>query len=451
MFFHRHDILEKMNQIGDEALYFSRDLYEEHLENASFLYGSRLYLLNAPHVSWLDAAPVEGRLQAQLEALALGDELSVEVCHDKINTGRRGVLYAAVRLFCHLGRVDEIKEIIDGLDAENSRHLTEITHALCHGLPTACHDMLRDMMTSRDSMMIRMAAEIIGYHRLPMTNELMEVLNGNQTALSAAVVRAVGRLRPREARSYLLDIVKQNHTEEAMIYEACLALLRIGEKSLVKPLLQNNATGNRRYLIMGLCGNVTDVPLLQEIALSAAACDESLLALGLLGDMSSVDLLIKVMHDPQRSEAASLSLNLLTGANLYEDVFIPDPIDESSLFTYQKEKLKRGEPLYPPGEEPGETVNRLSQNPENWKIWWIQNQIRFNNRERYRNGRLFSPSGILKTMESPQSPGTLRQLAYEDLVIRYGKDVCFDISFPVKDQIMAINAYTTWANAHEKK
>ncbi len=451
MFFHRHDILEKMDQIGNETLYFSRDLYDEHLENASFFYESRFHLLNAPHVSWLDLADVESRLRTHIEALVLGDELSVEVCHGKINTRQRGILYAAVRLFCYLGKVDEVKNIIDGLDVKNSRHITEITYALCHGLPRAWHDMIRGMMSSRDIMLIRMAADVIGYRRLSMMNELMEVIKKTQNDLPATVVRTAGRLRLSEARPYLLDIVKNKQTGEAIKYEACLALLRIGEKNLIKPLLQKDFAGNSRYLIMGLCDDFNDAPMLQEIATSAAVCDENLLALGLLGDLSSVDLLINHMLNPQLSEAASLSLNLLTGAGLLEDAFIPDPIDESSLFTYQKEKLKRGEPLYPPGEEPGVTVNRLSQNPETWKIWWIQNKIRFNNRERYRNGRLFSPSGILKTMESPKCPGTLRQLAYEDLVIRYGKDVCFDISFPVKEQIMAINEYTSWANAHEEQ
>jgi hypothetical protein len=91
-------------------------------------------------------------------------------------------------------------------------------------------------------------------------------------------------------------------------------------------------------------------------------------------------------------------------------------------------------------------VNRLSENPEIWKNWWHKNMGRFETNVSYRAGNPCSPSGIFKALECEKSPHLLRQLAYEEFVIRYDTDFYFDINMPVSEQRVAVSSYRNWIN-----
>ncbi len=106
---------------------------------------------------------------------------------------------------------------------------------------------------------------------------------------------------------------------------------------------------------------------------------DTALAIGLIGNSSAIPNLIDSLSTNKTSENAALALNLITGADLYEDHFIPEEIDEDALFEDELEKHKKGE-LYPPGEEPGETITRLSQNPvkgSNLPLALIDNSLEY--------------------------------------------------------------------------
>ena len=115
------------------------------------------------------------------------------------------------------------------------------------------------------------------------------------------------------------------------------------------------------------------------------------------------------------------------------------------MFEEELEKLKKGEPLYPEGEEPGMTLTRLSQKPEEWQSWWEENKARFDSKIRYRNGKPYSPACLLENLEHEKSPRQVRQLAYEELVIRYDIDFPFETDMFVFEQKQAIAKYTEWA------
>lgn len=161
-----------------------------------------------------------------------------------------------------------------------------------------------------------------------------------------------------------------------------------------------------------------------------------------------VPVLLSLLADPQRAPSAALALNLITGAGLYEEVFLPEPIDEDEFFESELEKYKKGEPLYPPGEEPGTNLIRLSLNSTAWQTWWDQNKSQFDSRLRYRNGKPFSPSCLLENLEFEKSPPVIRQLAYEELVIRYGIDFPFETTMFVSKQKEALAIFREWIGAN---
>jgi uncharacterized protein (TIGR02270 family) len=450
MLFHRHNISKRIEIIGKNARYFSEDIYMEHLEEVSFLYESRLYLLNDYGGPWPDMATIETRIEAHIDALVMGEGLALDLCRQQIDEGNQGVLYAVVRVFCRHKKDDWFKEVQDGLDPGNTNRVNAVTDALNHDLPEAWHPMVEQMLLSSDPWVIRMALTVIGYRRLPMDEPLLNMLNRPHDEIFGLVIRTLGRLRVVQARDVLFHLFHNDHEEDVIKQDLCMALLRLQVTGLVPVPMDKSDCKPWVYMAMGLCGGVAHVSYLNDISLSEGVCHESLLALGFLGGVSSVDILMSHLHNEVYSKTASLALHLITGAALYEDVFIPDPIDEDTLFEEEREKLRRGEPVYPPGKEPGVTIHRVSQNPISWKTWWLAHAFGFDHKTSYRFGKPHSPAGILHTLESEKSPTRLRQLAYEEFAIRYDKDVYFDTTFPVSEQRRALNSYRQWVETEHR-
>jgi hypothetical protein len=179
---------------------------------------------------------------------------------------------------------------------------------------------------------------------------------------------------------------------------------------------------------------------------------KSLLALGLLGDISAIELLLAHLADPKLVESSARALNLILGAEIYEEVFIPEEVDEDELFEEEREKFKQGQvPTRPDGKPFGTTITRLSQKPEEWRNWWSKNRSRFTPNIRYRNGKPYSPACLLENLESEKSPRKIRQLAYEELVIRYGIDFPFETDMFVVQQKKAIANYAEWIKTNGKR
>jgi len=164
---------------------------------------------------------------------------------------------------------------------------------------------------------------------------------------------------------------------------------------------------------------------------------------GLDGIPGKIPVLIEKLSLAESSEHAAFGLNLITGADLFEEVFIPDKIDKDMLFEDELEKLKKGEPLYPLGKEPGENITRLSQNPETWQIFWEDNKNRFDPNSRYRNGKLYCPACLVENLKSEIYPNYIRKLVNQELVLGYNIKVPFDTSMLVQDQLKAINELET--------
>ena len=189
--------------------------------------------------------------------------------------------------------------------------------------------------------------------------------------------------------------------------------------------------------------------ILLKLTTSYNADTDCLIALGLLGDISAIHTLFSKLTSNKVAESAATALQLITGAQLYEEIFVPDKIDEDELLEGELEKFKEGQvPTRLDGQPFGITVTRLSQKPEDWQQWWEENSAPFNPAIRYRNGKLYSPACLLEDLECEKSPHKVRQLAYEGLVIRYGIDFPFETDMLVTQQKQAIAQYTEWIKAN---
>ncbi|MBW2738936.1 MAG: hypothetical protein JRE64_08820 [Deltaproteobacteria bacterium] len=422
---------------------FETELYQEHLEEASFLYEQRMTLFDDPEITWVDIEDFEERFEAHIDALVVGEELALKVCKTQAVEGDFGELHAAVSVFCRQNRLDFVQECLETLDPEDTERVQAISDALNHELPSEWKDEFIRILSEGDQRLIPVVAKLIGYRRLSSGKELLQALQQNNAQSASNIIWSIGRVREQYARVLLFNKYLK-HEDESVCSATAIALLRIGDPQILDHYLSSAHSGNWPFLLLGLGGNRSTVAVLIESATNNKASADCMIALGLLGDISAVDTLLSDIGDADFAGSAAMALNLITGAGIYEEVFIPEEIDEDELFEEELEKLKRGESLYPPGKEPGTTITRLSQKPEDWQKWWVENKSHFNPAIRYRNGKPYSPACLLENLQSEKSFHQVRQLAYEELVIRYGIDFPFETDMLVSEQKQAIAKYAEW-------
>lgn len=426
---------------------FARSLYREHLEDASFLYEQRKGLLNDPNNQWTDLETFEGRFEAHIDALVIGNDLALEGCREQREMDF-GEHHAAMRVFCRQGRMDLLRELLDSTDLADKDEHTAISDALCHDLPQSMIGECIDFLMEKGGPRAIMAADIIRFRRIQAQSQLQQLFNQNQPDTIAAALSASGRIREKAFENQTLNFLNEN--DEHLCRSAALYLLRIGIFGAVRTCLDQIQNHDWPLLLSGISAGPSSLPVLMR-RVETEGSKDALMAIGFLGDMRSVEPILKYFESPDLKEAAALSLNLITGADIFEEVFIPESIDEDELFEDEIERLKKGENLYPPGEEPGEIITRLSQDPAVWKEWWSANRSRFKSDIRYRNGEPFSPACLLQNLESEQSPRVVRQLAYEELVIRYNVDFPFETDMFVGQQKAAMANFQEWITVNGKR
>ena len=108
------------------------------------------------------------------------------------------------------------------------------------------------------------------------------------------------------------------------------------------------------------------------------------------------------------------------------------------LLARLSESLKKN---YGDAKVDGITVEMLIERPDVWRQWWKINRTRFQPELCYRLGQPYSPIVLLKILKAPKSPRMLRQIAYEELVIRYGLDIAFETDMFVSRQKVALDHY----------
>ncbi len=430
---------------------FRKELYLEHLEEASFLYEQRLSLLEDPELTWRDLHDFEERFEAHIDALVLGEELALAVCRQQAAEGDFGELHAAVRVFCRQDRLDLLDEVFEGLDGEDEERVAAVADALCHELPEKWQASIEKKLKEGNPTFVRIVARVIGYRRIGLSSALADALPQVEKAVIPDVLWSLGRLRDSSARPLLYKTYLQHEAEDIQA-AAALALLRIGEPAAIR---YSSDVARRRpwaLLPVGLSGGRAHLGLLMDVAASEAVSSECMLALGLLGEISAVEPLLYHLSDESMAADAAVAMYLITGAELFEEVFVPEAIDEDELFEDELERLQSQEnEVAELVQQRGTTITRLSQDPETWREWWRTNKARFKSGMRYRIGRPYGPDVLLQNLTSEQSPRLVRRLAAEELVTRYGCDVAFESDMFVARQMQAFAGIESWLERHSGK
>ena len=418
---------------------FSSELYCEHLEEGAFLYDQCGELSTDPQLGWDDLADFEERLDAHADALVVGGDSALEVCRQRAMAGDPGELHMAARVFCRQDRFDLLSECLKDLNATDSEPIIAVGNALNHELPLNWVPQVEALLIEGTELSLAVFAKVVGYRRIELIGALIGALEHCSDPILHNIIWALGRIRGHEARTPLMAYL--DHENPLICADAAISLLRMGRGVQSCQWLNSLKVQNGRILAIGLGGQRAMLKTVLNQMAQGRANNDYPIALGMLGDIVAVEPLIDLMADAEMANSSALALNLILGADLYEEVFIPDQLDPDELFDDEREGVEKSKAINGDVKAAGTTVEMLITRPDAWRQWWKANGKRFQADICYRQGQPYTPQSLLEILKDPKSPHILRQIAYEELVIRYGLEIAFETDMPVREQKAALARY----------
>jgi hypothetical protein len=413
---------------------FQTKLIRLQLDEASFLYDQRRYLLNHDQLSWVDVKQNEKRFLKHLwalEQLSEGRGIDIEELIEDA-----GALHTAVCLFCRQGHFDRLGRLIEKVDWTNDDVFWAAADGLKWEAPDTWRNRLVRVFSRHKTRGIDLLSLVFGYRRWSL-RPIFQLLD-NGLPMSRALIRAVGRSGGAEGIDRLKEVILSD--DDSLKTDASIALLRWGSFDHVKDVHPYSDPNHWAWLPLGLLGR-SGIQERLESLVDTAPSAETLLTLGLLGRPSAVERIIPHTAHEELGKYASSALQLITGRNLFETVFIPDKIDLDVLTEEEQARFHQGEPVYGEGKTPGDTVERISKDPCQWQRFWDENRFRFNPKIPYRLGKPYSPIAPLNTLLSPHFASFVRALAYEETVIRHGVNLVFETDFLVEEQQRILSTF----------
>jgi len=419
------------------------ELYREHLAEASFLYGEQLAYRHDREVSWPELSDLEERFEAHVDGLVVGGDGALEVCRRQAADSDAGELHATLRVLCRQGRKSDVFVVLRALDAAKDERVGAASWALRRDLPSAWRNDLAQLLQEDLPLLTPVLAQVIGYRRFALEDVLNSKLAEGPPAGTTELAWALGRVGTARSAPLLLTLL--DGEDDDRLGAAAIALMRLGDKRVVERAMAAASTQRWARRVIAIGGDSRSVRVLLTALRGQAADAEVVIALGLLGDVAAVAPLLELLSDDALSEPAALALNLITGADLYESVFVPDPFDIDELSSAEREAFERDGTLPTRHGQPfGHRERRPLVQQTAWRMWLNENKHRFNHQQRSRMGRAHGPASLFECLLRETSPYPVRAASYEELVIRYGLPVPFEVDLPVAQQRQFLDRIETW-------
>ena len=407
-----------------------KDILEEHIDEAAYLYNCRRRVQVDPERSWVDLKDYEKRMFPHLHGLALGGFDSAKLLKDKLSLdedGDPGETFVASIVFPTLDLIEPMQWLTEAI-GQKPAHLQAIIDGLKFSRGPDLDGWLEYFIGHENPAVRAVGAEVIGYRRLTSLKEKIILLQADPDPnISMAAIYSLIGMGVGPTKDMFVPFL--NITESSLFLKAIELLLTIGDQEAVSICRERSKTSepiiNQKLVFyLSISGTIDDVQIINEVMQKQPAIKKTcLLALGLCGNAESIDLLISHLDkidDLEAFTAAYQGLRLMTGMD-YLPQFDPDEVGPEEILKYQGL----------------------------WKDWWNQNQNKFSREFKWRRGERLSPAVLHKDLLWPGNP--CRDLTFVEMVIRYGCPVNFQYDQFYDVQAQQLQKLKRWADKENSK
>ncbi|WNG53923.1 TIGR02270 family protein [Archangium gephyra] len=364
--------------------------YEEHLDEATFLWGQWEGCLVAPDHVLSEVCSDEERLLARLDALLLGGAPVAErllVPALEADEAER-VSSAAHVLLTEEAPSGGSETVLAALEAAEPPALAAMRRALELLEPGALPSWVPALLEREAPALQTLALEVLSVHGLDPGPRLPRLLLHEDAQVMAAALRASGRFRHRLNPEVLSRALASPWPEvrDAALTAGLLQGHRVTWDACQKAVEEQTSQLRLPALVLCLGGGERDLERVRRLLAAPEHRPDALWALGFSGRVSAAEACLEWLGHkvvgPMAAEAFCATTGLLLEGRFANNDPAPDP---------EEDDLDADLSLKPEDALP-------TPNAEAVTAWWSENHKRFDPARRYLHGRLFTSGLLLETL-----------------------------------------------------
>ncbi|WP_164012411.1 TIGR02270 family protein [Pyxidicoccus trucidator] len=382
--------------------------YEEHLDEAAFLWSQWERALVAPDYVLHEVLADEERLLARMDALRLGGATVAEqllVPALQSDEAER-LSAAALVLLTEETPAGGGEAVRTALDSAEPPALAAIRRALEVLDTRALPAWVPDLLERNEAPLQALGLEVMRVHGVDPGPRLSRLLDHAAPQVLAAALRASGRLGHRVELGVLARALDAPLPEvrDAAIEVGLLQGRRAAWAACQQAVEARAPRLRLPALLLALGGDERDLERLRRLLAEPEHRPDALWALGFSGRVSSAGACLEWLADPRCAPLAAEALGAITGLRL-----------EGSFVMKAEE----------PGEEEDDPDKDLSPRPEDAlprphagavAAWWSEHRKQFEPERRYLHGRPFTPALLQEALV--EAPMRRRQALALELTLR---------------------------------
>lgn len=312
-----------------------RDIYEQYVDNASFLWILRSIAVNQPHYYPSDIQELDQRIEAQLDGLMISIDTAWPVCLDALELLEPGEVFTAAIVAFRSHDMTKIQHVVE-IGLSDDYLIKGLISALGWLPGKIVHSWVKKFLMSKDLNHKYLAIAACSVRRENPEEYLNRILERDDCRqhipLYARSLRLIGELRRLDLMPYLETALKAE--EDNVRFWAIWSSILLGKHELVnqlEPFVFNS--GPYQVGAINIAFRVLPVEQgrswISTLAKSEGQERNVVKATGVLGDPQAVNWLIGKMKDESLAKLAGEAFSLITGVDLEQYELIDDTRDVS--------------------------------------------------------------------------------------------------------------------------
>lgn len=299
-----------------------REIYEQFVDNASFLWVLRSIAVEQPHYYVADIHELEQRIEAQLDGLMTDVEAAWEICLQALELEEPGEVFTATVIAFRSHDVLKIQKTIEtGLS--NNETAKGLISAMGWLPGKLVHPWIKKFFTSKDLNHKYLALAACSVRRENPGEYLNKILDRDDCKqhekLYARALRLIGEIRRLDLMPHLSEAI--NSEQDAISFWSNWSAILLGNRTAVtnmEPYVFK--TGLYQINAINIAFRVLSIEQARNwISKLSANQDQSravIKATGILGDPHAVNWLIGKMSEPANARLAAEAFTIITGIDL---------------------------------------------------------------------------------------------------------------------------------------
>ncbi len=365
-----------------------RDIYEQYVDNASFLWVLRSNAVNQPHYYSSDILELDQRIEAQLDGLMTSIDTAWPICLEALELEEPGEVFTAAVVAFRSHDMEKIQHVVE-VGLTNAEVTKGLISALGWLPGKLVHGWIKKFLTSKDLNHKYLAIAACSVRRDNPEEYLNQILEREDCRqhipLYARSLRLIGELRRLDLMPHLEVAITSE--EEQVRFWAIWSAIMLGKHELVKQL-EPFVFNSGPYQIKAINIAFRVLPVEQGRSwISTLAKTEGhernvVKATVILGNPQAVNWLIAKMKDESLAKLAGEAFSLITGIDLEQHQLI----DES----HSKQQIDSDEDMDDESVDLDQDENLPWPDHEKVKNLWMNHGRNFIAGKRYCLGKILS-------------------------------------------------------------